>query len=385
LNSLRIRTFSFTIVGFQEIRDSRKEINMLRKIFAVIVVLSLMFTAGGWAVESAKAAQCSAGQGQLFIQAGQYKKAIQEFTCVINAQPTEIEGYRGRIEAEVLLGQYSNALLDNARITAYVLPIHPDSKQTMFADYADRLAATPQDIPALTGLSFARWAAFDYANALHVLNQLLAIQPASSYGNLFRGSSRLLHGANTVNGIADLEYAITLAPQSADVRFIVADAYTYGLPDPQRAFDEATLALDWGLDIPRVHAILAVSYAAFGDQLAAASEIQMHIELVTTALLPASPINPGDSLNLDLVPGRTYDIPVTVTAGETLSIMTGSSDFWDTILVLYAPDGTAVLGSDDYKFYYAGFDWVAPQTGTYQLQVTSFESIDTGELVVTRD
>jgi hypothetical protein len=226
---------------------------------------------------------------------------------------------------------------------------------------------------------------FDYANAIHVLNQLLAFQPASPYGNLFRGSSRLLHRANKVEGVADLEYAITLAPQSADVRFIVADAYTYGLPDPQRAFDEASLALDWGLDTPRVHAILAVSYAAFGDQLAAASEIQTHIDLVTTELVPASPINPGDSLHLDLVPGRTYDIPLTAATGETISIMTGSPDFYDTILVLYSPNGTPVVGSDDYKFYFAGFQWIATQAGTYHLHVTSFESIDTGELVVTRD
>jgi hypothetical protein len=54
-------------------------------------------------------------------------------------------------------------------------------------------------------------------------------------------------------------------------------------------------------------------------------------------------------------------------------------------MVLLAPDGTPVVGSDDFKFYYAGFDWVAQGTGTYRLQVTSFESVNTGVLVVTRD
>ncbi len=315
----------------ENIYSSRKEVNMLQKTFAImVIVLTLIFAPWSGAVGSAKAAQCTAQQGQLFIEAGQYKKALQEFTCVINAQPTEVEGYRGRIEAELLLGQYSNALGDNARITAFVLPVHPDAKNTIFAGYAD------------------------------------------------------LHGANTVNGVADIEYAITLAPQSADVRFIVSDAYTYGLPNPERAFAEASLALAWGLDTPRIHAILATSYEAFGDQLAAAAEIQRHIELVTTELLTAPPIEAGASLRLDLVPGRTYEIPVTVTAGETLSIMTGSPDFYDTILVLFAPDGTPVLSSDDYKFYFAGFVWVAAQTGTYRMQVTSFEGIDTGELVVTR-
>ncbi|HXD10658.1 MAG TPA: hypothetical protein VN653_11395, partial [Anaerolineales bacterium] len=293
-------------------------------------------------------------------------------------------GYRGRAEAELLLGQYSNALRDNAQITAFVLPVHPDAKNALFAQYADRLSVAPQNIPALTGLSFFRWANFDYANAIHVLNQLLAIQPANPYGNLFRGSTLLLHHSNKGNGVADLEYAIQLAPQSADVRFIVADAYTYGLHDPQRAFQEASLALQWGLNTPRVHAILAVSYAAFGNQPAAASEIQTHIDLVTTEFVPASTINVGDTLDLDLVPGGTYDLPVNATAGQTISITTGSPDFYDTILVLLAPDGTPVFGSDDADFYFAAIDWVATQTGTYHMLVTSFESIDTGELVVSR-
>ena len=358
---------------------------MFRKFFIVTFVFTLLFTQLGGAVGSARAAQCSAGQGQLYINAGQYKKAIQEFSCLIDAQPTNVEGYRGRIEAEVLDGQYSNALADNARITAYVLPVNPNAKDSIFAGYSDRLAAAPQDIIALTGMSFSYWANYQYAPAIHVLNRLLDVQPNNAFANLFRGSSRLLHHSNKAGGVADLEYGIALAPQSADVRFIVADAYTYGAHDPQRAFDEASLALAWGLDTPRVHAILAVSYAAFGDPLAAASEIQTHIDLVTTEFVSTSAINVGDEMNLPLVPGRTYDISVTLSAGETLSIATDSPDFWDTILVLRAPNGTPILGSDDTNYYYAAINWVAPQSGTYQMLVTSFESIDTGMLVVTRD
>jgi hypothetical protein len=93
----------------------------------------------------------------------------------------------------------------------------------------------------------------------------------------------------------------------------------------------------------------------------------------------------GNSLALELVPGRTYEGPVTATAGETISISTSSRDFWDSIAVLLAPDGAPVVGSDDANAYFAAFDWVAEATGTYRLQVTSFEAINTGELVVTRD
>lgn len=265
------------------------------------------------------------------------------------------------------------------------MPANPDAKNTILAGYAARLATAPEDIPALTGASFARWFFFDYAAAIHMLNRLLSVQPNDIYGNLFRGSSCLLLGAPEAKGVADLDRALALVPQSADVRFIVADAYTYGKPDPQRAFAEATLALAGGLNTPRVHAILASAHLAFGNLLAAATHIRKHIELVTTELLTTSPIAAGSSLALDLAPGRTYEIPVAAIAGETISIVTSSSDFTDTILVLLAPDGSPVVGSDDYRKYFAGFELVAGVTGTYRLRVTSFESVNTGALVVTRD
>jgi tetratricopeptide (TPR) repeat protein len=337
------------------------------------------------AAHPALAAQkCSAQQGQSYIDAGRYKDAIREFSCVIDAAPTEVEGYRGRIEAELLIGQFSNAVRDYARLTAYVLPVHPDAATIIYSGYTDRLKADPTSIPALIGYSFARWWFFDYPAAIRITDDLLALRPNDVYGNLFGGSSRLLHHVRVDEGVADLEHAIALAPASPDVHYVVADAYTYGLPDPQRAFDEATLALNGGLDTPRVHAILAVSYMDFGDQPAAAAEIQKHIELVTSELLTSAPLAPGGALALPLVPGRSYDVPVPVTTGETLSVLTSSHDFYDTILVLLAPDGTPVLGSDDYKSYFAGFSWVATQSGTYHIWVTSFESVNTGELDVSR-
>ena len=107
-------------------------------------------------------------------------------------------------------------------------------------------------------------------------------------------------------GVADLARAIALAPTSPDVRFIVADAYTYGAePDAQRAFDEATRALDGGLDTPRIHAILGASYLAFGDAAAAAAQLKIHIDLVTTELVGTSPLFAGASMTVGLVPGRT--------------------------------------------------------------------------------
>lgn len=334
---------------------------------------------------AAPAAPCTVDYGQQLIEAGRYKQAIQAFTCIINLDPTAVEGYRGRIEAELMLGRFSDAVRTYTRVTAFVEPVHPDAPQAIIAGYDARLAQAPDAIPALTGKSFAHWYFFNYPAAMHVLDDLLAVAPDDVYGNLFRGSSRVLQGTKRGAGAADLERAITLAPSSPDVRFIVADAYTYGsLRDPQRAFLEATFALAGGLNTPRIRAILGSSYLAFGDLGAAALQIRIHLDLVTTELVPTAPLAAGASMNLPLVPGRTYEIPVVVAAGEALSIGTGSKSFWDTILVLLAPDGTPVVGSDDAKGYYAAFEWVAPAGGTYRLRVTSFEAVSTGELVVAR-
>ena len=347
----------------------------------VILVAAALLVMGPRDLAHAEA--CTAQQGQIYIDQGGYKQAVKEFTCVIEAQPTDVEGYRGRIEAQLMLGRYSDALGDYARVTARVLPVHPDAGAVILAGYDARLAADPQSYTALAGASFARWWLFDYSQATHLLNQLLAAYPNDLFATLFRGSSRLLRGATNA-GVADLDAALALAPQDPDVNFIAADAHTYGMPDPVRAFAEATIALDGGLDTPRVHAILGSSYLAFGNAPAAAVEIKRHIDLVTTALVPASPLAAGDSVKVDIAPGRVSEIPLAVAAGETVAIATSSKDYWDTIAVLLAPDGAPVLGSDDANGYFAAFQWVAPQSATYRLRVTFFEAVNSGQILVAR-
>src|SRR5262245_6248534 len=207
------------------------------------------------ALAAAKPAACTAERGQAFIDAGRLTRAVQEFGCLIAASPTSVEGYRGRIEAQLLLGRYADALTDYNLVTTVVMPVHPDVVATIHAGYAARLAQHPGNVPALVGDSFAWWWQYDYPHTIQVLNDLLAVDPDNAYGNLFRGSSRLLHHGKT-NGVADLENGLALDPENPDVRWIVADAYTYGIVDLERAYAEASLALDWGLDTPRVHSIL---------------------------------------------------------------------------------------------------------------------------------
>lgn len=175
------------------------------------VALAFTFLAAAAVTPAQAAPNCTPEQGQLFIDQGRYKQAIAEFTCVIEAEPTGVEGYRGRIEAQLLLGQYSNSVRDYARVTAVVTPVHPDARTIILTGYAARLESAPDDIPALTGASFARWWYFDYLGAIHMLDHLLDVDRGNPFGNLFRGSSRLLKGHAVAAGVADLEYANRVA------------------------------------------------------------------------------------------------------------------------------------------------------------------------------
>ena len=326
-------------------------------------------------------------RAQAKIDEGRHEEAIQMYSCVLAADPLVPDAYRGRSEAELLLGRYYDAFHEYALLTAHVIPLDPGAPETILANYEARLAARPQDRAALTGASFARWAFFDYKGALPVIDELLELHPDDVYGNLFRGSNRLFVGEDPISGEADLTRAILLAPQSRDVRYIVADAYTYALHDPVAAYPDARRALEQGLDTPRIHAILASALLAWGDTTGAAAHLERHIGRVTTDLVLAAPLDPGGAVTLDLVPGRTYELPIEAIAGQTIAIETDNpaGEIADSILVLFGPDGSPVHGGDDDAGSLACLDWIAPKTGTYEMWVTSFEAVGTGRLTVSRD
>ena len=181
----------------------RRDGHHARATTALAVGAAIVLLAGGSAAlaasDAVRAPSCTAQQGQQLIDAGQYKQAIREFTCVIGADPTAVAGYRGRIEAELMLGRFSDAVRDYVRVNAFVVPVHADAQQVIIAGYDARLAVCRR-VTALTGKSFAYWWFFDYPAAIHVLDHLIDVRPNDVYGNLFRGSSRVLHGASRAAG-----------------------------------------------------------------------------------------------------------------------------------------------------------------------------------------
>ena len=143
---------------------------------------------------------------------GDYKLAVKEFACVIDAQPTEVDGYRGRIEAQLLLGLYSDALRDYGRVTAPVLPVHPHAAST----YPRRLrCATVRRALEYCG-SHSRVASRTGGSSVtrqpHIsLNHLLAEHPNHVYLTCFAAPATSSARATNA-GVVYLYLAIALGP-----------------------------------------------------------------------------------------------------------------------------------------------------------------------------
>jgi Flp pilus assembly protein TadD len=328
--------------------------------------------------------------GQKQIDQGNYDGAIAAYTSAIGLEPKKVDAYCGRAVAKLMLDRYSDAFNDiYAQIVSAVRPRELGPVLKDIVQFFKKGVAGDKDekgIPDLAGQSLAHWAYFDYANALPLLDQILRIDPNNTYGILYRGSNHMFLGQEVAAGQADLERAIQLRPNNAQLRHIVADAYTYAQKNLDRAHVEASRALDLGLDTPRIQAILAVVALSRGDLAGGAARFQKHIRSVTKENVSTAALAAGGSMTLDLVPGRTFEIPVRVAAGESLKITTGcpTAQIFDTLLVLLGPDGTPIHANDDFVDYFAGLDWRSTVSGACQLRVTSFEGVSTGPLVVSR-
>lgn len=324
--------------------------------------------------------------GQAFIDQGQYNLAVDCFTEFIAENPTSPEGYRGRIEALLMQRRYSDAMLDVSRFNALVIPADPDAAGWILEHYETRIAADPNDTVALTGGSFAYWWNFDYATALLHLETLDNIASDDPYAVLFQGSARLLSGVEQAEGEQDFAYALLLDTFNPHARFIVADGYTYGLPKPNRAFIEAALARLGGLDTPRVNAIFAACFEAWGNMPVSSYYLRRHFDQVTSNLVVQAPLGNNKTRDVQFTPGMTVEIPVTIQAGKIFRVETSSpsGEVYDTVAVLLTTSGIPLTGSDDTDEYFAAFQWTAPVTATYKLRVTTFEAVSTGLVRIRR-
>ena len=260
----------------------------------------------------------------------------------------------------------------------------PNAFGTIYDHYAARLSVDPDSIPALTGASFARWVNFDYPQAIQVLNQLLDVAPDDLFGTLFRGSSRLLHGKTTAKGVAELEPG-NRARSGQPRRPVHRCGRVHLRPARSRSCrgrSEPRPRLGpRHCPRPRHPCRLAqrVRRAVAGRRAHRASLRPRH-DRAHQHSAPGGRRS-GDARSR---PGAVVRHPDRGKCRADDLDLDVQPRLWDSIAVLFAPDGAPVVGSDDDNVYLAEFDWEAVATGTYVLYVTSFESVSTGELVVER-
>jgi hypothetical protein len=303
--------------------------------------------------------------------------------CLTDSGTLDVTAYKGRIEAALMAGRYASALGEVTQMQRVVIPAIPDAFDQLLAAYEAQLAASPDDLIALIGYSFAQWWVSDYAGATATYDRLLGVLPDNAYATLFRGSSRLFDG-DTDGGELDIARVLELAPNSPDAHFIAADALLYALGDVTRAGEQAALARDLGLVTPRVNAILATAAMADGDEALATQYFAEHIAGATTGYVDTEPLAAGGSLTLDFTPGVAFRVPLEVAAGETLTVLADSPDGVDTLAVLLGPEGALVTSNDDYTDLNAGIVRTLDAAGVYTLVLGTFEGAGTGSVTLQR-
>ncbi len=322
--------------------------------------------------------------GQALLKAADYENAIADFTCAIEADKLNIGAYRGRIEALLLAGIYSEALRNYTEIAIHVIPETPNAVEQIIDAYRTTLDSDPENIILLTGYSFALWWVSDYEAALIEIEKILAVEPDNFYALMFHGStSFFLEDFET--GERDFARVLELVPENADIHFVLADAYTYAVGDMEKALEHGLLASELGLDTARLNAILGTAYFYLGDEATAIPYFARHIERATVETIEQADLEKEQAITLNMIPGQTYRFLVEVAADETLKISTTSdTDAVDTIMVLLAADGTLVTGNDDSVELNAGFEKVIEEVGIYTLLLSSFEGAGTGEVNIIR-
>lgn len=359
----------------------------MRRLLGVGLCLCLLLMGAAAAfAQSGNSGECDVSTvPSLSLLTGQIEVTPEAIPCLTEAGDLDVGAYRGRIEAALMAGRYANALSAYTQMQKVVIPTIPDAFDQILAAYEAQVSANPDDLIALIGQSFAQWWVSDYEAAVVTTGRLLEQIPDNVYATLFRGSSRLFAG-DVADGEADIARALELAPDSADVHFIAADAYTYALGDLTRALEQATAARDLGLNTPRVNAILATAYMDQGDEALATQYFAEHLAGATSEYVETEPLAAGSPVTLAFVPGRTFRVPIEAEAGETLTLLAASeTDGVDTLAVLLGPDGALVTSNDDHTDLNAGIVQLVDVAGHYTLIIGTFEGAGTGEVVVSRE
>ena len=324
-------------------------------------------------------------------------EAIVSQTDVLAAQPDSVTAFQIRAFLLAFSGQPDAALTD----VDFILSVEPDNvlahmvqaiAQEMMGD-ADGAASTfaaavelSPDNPQLYGLmAAAQWVPFNIEGMAANSSRAIELAPDLAYPYRLHGMSQMVTG-NPEGVLADANQAIELDPTYYAFYILRANGHM-ALGDPQAAFADLSTAIDLNPRTRIGYAIRAHVALALGDPQAAAQDFAAFVEMGTQETVEGAELIAGEPVTVTMTAGRTYRLPFTAQAGQTVTIQVTSvnPDEVDPVVLVVGPDGTPLAFNDD-----AGdetldaviSEYELPASGTYMLVVSHALGGSEGDITI---
>jgi tetratricopeptide (TPR) repeat protein len=197
--------------------------------------------------------------------AGDYAESLPVLFCALAADPRNIDLQLLHVEALIRCGLVSTVY----KAMACILTLAPERQHDLIKAAQTALITNPADEGAAMLLVFA---SIPTDNIDALVDQLLKINPSSAYAYLMRASNAIFGKFDPATVSADLEKALALAGDDAEIIANVATFYVEGegLKDAQRALELHNRALELNPDFPEALLGRGVAYSRMLGNIAAA-------------------------------------------------------------------------------------------------------------------
>jgi len=382
----------------------------IRSAAAALLIVSIVVNVVAAVQGQAPCASDAAEAGQAALAAGEYAAAVDQFTCALQRDPTNVAAHQGRIEPALVTGQYGLAIADVNYLKDNAAEAFNAFQQTV----VQAANVAPDSIEALMLRGFLYWATANDDLALIDFNAILQRDPDNGFALLFRGSSSQYLG-NVLMAGDDFSDAAAVDASNPDVYSVIGSTYAQTgdydpalqylnralqldpgharshyfvgfvllerdqieaaitsltraieldatLPDPyydrglaygrQQNYSAALADLDRALALNPSFRLALVARARIHDLMGSASaaldDYARYIELNTLRQVNADPLFPDLPVTLNMEDGILYRMLFQASAGQVLTITAESpNDLADPLLMLLDPNGMPVIANDD--------------------------------------
>jgi tetratricopeptide (TPR) repeat protein len=324
-------------------------------------------------------------------QAGDFKKAVFDYSLFILLNPTFGQAYYLRARSYTQLQQYDKALADlmqalkypssgpqfTAQIYSRLAELHLQQNDLTAAmtDLNQGIAVAP-DVPDTYYTRAQLYAAQNQnADALADYNKAIALDPKFTEAYLNRGFINQA-GGKVEDALADYSKVVELAPNNPSgyaqraMIYINQGKYDAALAD----LDNAIRLSAKDADISQLYLSRAATHVALKQPADATADYVEWIRRIHQQDKDGSTLRPGESITVTMSRGLVYYFGFIGKAGQqvTLSAAGRPDAKVDTLLVLLDPDGKPVASDDDsggdFGSRIQGF--ALPKDGQYVLLLT---------------